>query len=352
MAASSPLRKNVALTSAPYNSPSIGPQPYLLAESEDPRGLNRVSPSRGDDVGIRPFTPYSPRPRSSQDKWSQDSMEGQRYKNQNFVIGLAHDNEVARQKLLHTSANQTREWVLKSEWQQAAEQDAREALTSKGGRGPIGPATITSARARSGPRDASAPAVKEVRERFQPVAKANAASRREAEDAEAEQRKAQDATTRALAEKQQIEARDRQSKHAELLNQSENLERRRLLIDAQKAGAAQRATKQRAEETAARDAAKKAEAALMKRIAEQKAKVDAARREAWQAQAHWPGAPGTSPRWNEQLSSDRKLKSRTLRRTANAATPVPPSVPSPRLRPVPAALFSRTPPGTKPTTPA
>lgn len=308
---------------------------------------------RSDERG-RPDMSRPTAPVPAAEKWVADDMERLRHKNQKLNLSLGAEIEKSFEKTQQKATSQRRELVLQAVWQQASEQDARARIIQKDGI-PIGPRTITSARAKVGPRDASAPLPPEIASRFQPVAKAIALAQKEAQEAEDAQRKAQNATTLAYQANKQIEAGDRSSKHMELVTQSQNLARRQQLIDAQKQEAATRTTKQQQSETAARHAARKASEALQKKIAEQRAKVEKARREAWHVQAHWQSPAGVgSARWNEPRA-DKAHKARTLGRTAAALSPAPPAVPSPRGVASPRGLpiwSTRTPPGTAPSTPA
>jgi hypothetical protein len=332
------------MVASPPQNP-LGPQPFLSVEA---KAAAQASPTRGEGRDRPNMTRAEPTHPSASERWASEELETRRHQHQKLVIGLQAEAEASHKQVQRVAATQWRESVLGSVWQQANEQDARAKLIRVGGKGPIGPGTITSPRVKRGPRDASAPLPKEVKERFQQVGQAIAQTRKEEEASEDAQRKAQDAATKAYEVAKQVVAGDRASKHAELVHQSENLARRRLLVDAQKQEAAQRATKQQHAEAAARDAAVKTADVLRKRIAEQRALVEKARREAWHVQAHWQAPAGTSPRWNEPLAG-KSHKARSLGRTQAAVAPDPPSVPSPRGLASPRGLpvwSSRTPPAT------
>lgn len=338
-------RAGAGMVASPPQSP-IGPQPFLSA---DTRSASRAVSRAGGDGQDRPSIARAEQPwLVASERWAADELEARRDKNQKLVISLQAEAEASHQRAERVAATKRRESLLGAVWQQAEEQDARAKIIRVGGKVPIGPGTITSPRMKRGPRDASAPLPKEVKDRFQQVGQAIAHARKEEEASEDAQRKAQDAATKAYAIAKNLVAGDRASKHAELVHQSDNLARRRLLIDAQKQEAAQRATKQQHAEAAARDAATKAADVLRKRIADQRALVEKARREAWHVQSHWQSPAGTSPRWNEPLPG-KSHKTRLLGRANAAVSPSPPSVPSPRGVASPRGLpvwSSRTPPAT------
>ena len=173
---------------------------------------------RSDERG-RPDMSRPTAPVPAAEKWVADDMERLRHKNQKLNLSLGAEIEKSFEKTQQKATSQRRSWCSKRCGSRRASRMRREDHPKDGI--PIGPRTITSARAKVGPRDASAPLPPEIASRFQPVAKAIALAQKEAQEAEDAQRKAQNATTLAYQANKQIEAGDRSSKHMELKTQSQ-----------------------------------------------------------------------------------------------------------------------------------
>lgn len=348
---------------------ALGPQPYFKGPQKP------VANVREHFVPPLPEPkPLGMTPRNENDcprirQWEVEVMEKQRHKNQKFHIKLADEADAAAEVALRTAAKHQRENVLQEAWQAAAVKDQRAQILVKA---PSKPGTpVGSPRARQGPKDAKAPPPAEVTAQWQPVQAAIEAERAAIASRESTQRKQCRATqasnrrTHTSAARRRHprqssrarrvprcrlvrgryaslvsarvgsasrEARERESKQSQLATQADNLASRRNAIDAQRAAASAKADAAQRAAVKGRDKARANAAELQKRVLALREKKEAAKRHAWQLQAH-PQRPLT-PRWNEGLSTDGSLKhtvwSRELQRTAVATNPRPPTVPSPR----------------------